>query len=68
MSKWQQYIVLGGILFIFQTKGVRQIFQSSSFLYTVCGTIAVILVVAVIASVCTEKRKEKQKEEDDMSL
>lgn len=65
MAKWQQYIVLGGILVLFQTGGVRRIFQSASFLHTVLGAIGILLITAVVVSVSAEKRKKKRKEKED---
>ncbi len=68
MSKWKQYLVFGGVLFLFQSDFVKRIFQSASFLHTVLGAIGFLLITAVVVSVCIEKRKKKQKENgDDMS-
>lgn len=61
MSKLQQYLVLGGILFLFQTKFVRGIFQSSSLLYVILGIIGVLLVTAVVLSIIIERRKKIRK-------
>lgn len=65
VSKLQQYIILGGVLVLFQTDGVRRIFQSASFLHTVLGAIGILLITAVVVSVSAEKRKKKRKEKED---
>lgn len=69
MSRLAQYFILGGVLVLFQTKAVRQIFQSSSFLYTVLGAIVFLWIIAAVVSVSAQRRQKRQKEkEDDRSL
>ena len=69
MSRLGQYFLLGGMLVVFQTKAVRQIFQSSSFLYTALGAIVLLWIVAAVVSVSAQKRKKRQEErQDDKSL
>lgn len=65
MSKLKQYLIFGGILFLFQTDIVKKIFQSSSFLHTVLGAIGLLLITAVIVSVSVEKRRKKQRGKED---
>ncbi len=66
MSKWKQYIVLGGILFLFQRDFVKQTFQSQSFLNTVLWVVGILLVIAVSVTVYAQKRRKKAgKNEDD---
>lgn len=67
MSKWKQYLFLGGGLFLFQSDFIKRIFQSESFLYTVLGAIVFLLITAVIITVPVEKRRKKQRD-DDLSL
>ena len=70
MSKWKQYIVFGGILFLFQADVVKQTFQSLSFLNTVLGIIGILLIIAVTIAIRAQKRqkKEEQREDDDASI
>ena len=69
MSRLGQYFLLGGMLVVFQTKAVRQIFQSSSFLYTALGAIVLLWIGAAVVSVSAQKRKKRQEErQDDKSL
>ncbi|MGN1079968.1 MAG: hypothetical protein ACI4TE_07350 [Alphaproteobacteria bacterium] len=65
MSKLKQYIVFGGLLFLFQMDSVKRIFQSPSFLNTVLGGIGILLVIAVIITISAQKRQKKQKENED---
>lgn len=56
MSRFKQYLFFGGLLFIFQSRLVKGVFQSPAFLNTVLGMIVFLLIVAVVVTYYAKKR------------
>ncbi len=56
MSRFKQYLFLGGLLVFFQSSLVKGVFQSSAFLNTVLGFIVFLLIVAVVVTYYAKRR------------
>ncbi len=61
MSRFQQYLFLGGMLLLLQRTAAGKSLQSASFLITVGGIIAVLLLVAVLVTLPRMKEKWRER-------
>ena len=68
MSKLQQYILLGGLLFLIYGTPIGRLLKSSAFLNVVWGMIGFLLIVAVIITWPEIKEKLKKKKKRKSSF
>lgn len=59
MSRLQQYLLFGVIVFLVQFTSLGHLLQSASFLNVMLGIIGCLLVIAVLITVRTTKKRKR---------